>query len=655
MDGSSPEWDLDSDDIASVTSQDLHDHRPNRWSGKQRTWQRMTAEERQLWQSMEAVEDQDLAVHLFNAFALKKRGRDSEAAQDVTVALENGQQGIWAPPRVWTAWPLNERRVPRQKPIKREDDGLDRFTFHKAEKHMPSSELHEELGATMLRLAGERFHKSKRKTVLASIEGDTTSLDLVESGREDEKALGISAPSSPSSPPGHEDEKMILEDEGGQGHDGDERQSAQSKARKRKAPETYNPVMSSNDDLSYQLIRPSVRHILSQLDTTLHILHNARAATTNYASDSSATSDSESDTRSGPKRSRGRPRSTKPTGGGSSPNTDGAVTPNASRRGRPRKVHVPHEGETHEEMLVRIARESHRRLPNTTQDKDAAFEEWLRQGDERLEREEALLREEEELGIDPQASAQERRLRRLGLRDWSDVVGAAALAGFSHQVIARTAKRCANLFGEGMVMRRLDEVPASRGPAFHTMDYRPEKINLGGPDDDSDSDSGGGAATALSSRNNTLSRQPSQGRASTRGLSSSPFRGRSSPHSASSAFGTPRNRSQSKSRSRSRSSAGFHLCPVPTCERSATGFSRRQNLRRHMQLVHPGRGDEQEEWDSEDEVLGAVHVDGFLKPIMAARGWKESVAASSLVIRKRGRERRRGEDDEDEDDYNRGS
>lgn len=47
----------------------------------------MTAEERRLWQSMEAVEDQDLAVHLYNAFALKKRGRDAKTAQDVTVAL----------------------------------------------------------------------------------------------------------------------------------------------------------------------------------------------------------------------------------------------------------------------------------------------------------------------------------------------------------------------------------------------------------------------------------------------------------------------------------------------------------------------------------------------------------------------------------------
>ncbi|UKZ75524.1 hypothetical protein TrVFT333_003211 [Trichoderma virens FT-333] len=562
MDRSSPEWDLDSDEIASVTSQDLHDNRPNRWTGAQRTWQRLTVEERRLWQSMEAVEGQDLAIHLYNAYALKKRGKDSQTAQDVTVTLENGEQGIWAPPRVWTAWPLNEKRVPQQEHIRREDDdGYGRFTFRKAERQMPSSELHEELGATILRLAGERFHKSKarekRQVVFESIEGNATPFNHGESQREDQEASGLSDPAS-------EDEKMMIDADGG------EDELAQTKQKERETAETKEPVMSSNDDLSYEIIRPSVRHILSQLDTTLHILHNARVATTNYASDSSATSDSESDAHSGPKRKRGRPRSTQLTGAETSPHPDGAVTPNArqSKRGRPRKIHIPREGETHEEMLIRIARESHRRLPALAQDRDAAFEEWLRQGDEKLAREQALLREEEELGIDPQASAQERRLRRLGLRDWSDVVGAAALAGFSPQVIARTAKRCANLFGQG----------------------------LAGP--------------SLESRAQLI-----------------PFRGRSSPHSASSTFGTPRNRSQSKSRSRSRSSAGFHLCPVPTCERSATGFTRRQNLRRHMQLVHPGRGDEDEEWDSEDEVLGAVHVDGFLKPINPARGWRESVAA----------------------------
>ncbi|KAL7812967.1 hypothetical protein V8C44DRAFT_62707 [Trichoderma aethiopicum] len=639
MDRSDTEWDLDSDEIASVASQDLHESRPNRWTGPRREWQRFTVEERRLWQSMQAVENQDLAIHLYNAHALKRRGKDPQTAQDVTVATEDGQQRIWAPPRVWTAWPLNERRVPKQRIIERTHDEFDRFTFRKAERHMPSSELHEELGATILRFAGERFRKSleksRRKTVLTSIEGDAASQSHAEGSRENEATSSSLEPPSPTQRSNPEDVKMktYSEDEGGGPIKAEERE---------KADEVQEPVMSANDDLSYEILRPAVRHILSQLDSTLRILHNARVATTNYASDSSATSDSESDTHSGPKRKRGRPRSTHLTGAEASGHSDATAKPKASKRGRPRKVRIPNEGETYEEMLVRVARESHRRLPMTAKERDAAFEEWLRQGEERLAREEALLREEEELGIDPQASAQERRLRRLGLRDWSDVVGAAALAGFSHQVIARTAKRCANLFGEGMVMRRLDELPASRAPAFHTMEYRPEKIELGG---DSESDSEADVATALSSR------QPSLGRLSSRGRSSS--RGRASPHPSSSAFGTPGKRSQSKSRSRSRSrsSAGFHFCPVPTCERSATGFTRRQNLRRHMQLVHPGRGDEEEEWDSEDEVLGAVHVDGFLKPIVPARGWRERVAASSLVIRKRGRERRSGEDEDDDDDY----
>lgn len=86
MDRSDTEWDLDSDEIASVASQDLHESRPNRWTGPRREWQRFTIEERRLWQSMQAVESQDLAIHLYNAHALKKRGKDPQTAQDVTVA-----------------------------------------------------------------------------------------------------------------------------------------------------------------------------------------------------------------------------------------------------------------------------------------------------------------------------------------------------------------------------------------------------------------------------------------------------------------------------------------------------------------------------------------------------------------------------------------
>ncbi|KND91200.1 hypothetical protein TOPH_03962 [Tolypocladium ophioglossoides CBS 100239] len=263
-------------------------------------------------------------------------------------------------------------------------------------------------------------------------------------------------------------------------------------------------------------------------------------------------------------------------------------------------------------MKLRVAREGHRRLPLTQADRDAAFEEWLRRGDAKIEQRERerQLAEEPATGDDDTDAAGdacdagdtgesnvEKKLRRWGIRDWSDVVGAAALAGFSEDVIKRTTRRCANLFGQGMVIRRLDEVPHSRGAGFHTMDYQPERIRLAPSSPSSDDD---------------LNPAPTlpQRRLASLASSASP-RGR--PSAAAS-------RSVSRSRSRSRSSAGLLFCPLATCDRATTGFSRRSNLRRHMKLVHPGHAGE--EHDSEDEAVGAVHVDGFLRTIQVARGWR---------------------------------
>jgi hypothetical protein len=45
------------------------------------------------------------------------------------------------------------------------------------------------------------------------------------------------------------------------------------------------------------------------------------------------------------------------------------------------------------------------------------------------------------------------QIERLGLRDWSDVLGMAALTGWDEQVLRRASKRCADLFGEDMLFR----------------------------------------------------------------------------------------------------------------------------------------------------------------------------------------------------------
>lgn len=85
MEASATAWELDSDEIASIASEDLRENRPNRWTGPKSTWRTLTEEDRLLWQSMKQLQDQDLSVHLYNAFALKRRSRDAESAQDLVV------------------------------------------------------------------------------------------------------------------------------------------------------------------------------------------------------------------------------------------------------------------------------------------------------------------------------------------------------------------------------------------------------------------------------------------------------------------------------------------------------------------------------------------------------------------------------------------
>ncbi|UNI23426.1 hypothetical protein JDV02_009244 [Purpureocillium takamizusanense] len=752
-------WDLDSDEIASVASEDLYRNRPNRWTGPKSSWRALTAEERHLWRSMRQLEHQDLAVHLYDAFALKRQGRDPATARMLTIQADNGNESVWAPPKQWTAWPLREKNVPQEHLVRRQDDEAEQFTIRREEiKALPSADLQDELGAAILRLAKERFRKRKRwqLPVRASIESEASppgpvqrEFDDDDGGKQEdeneEEEEGASMPSSPPRPTmkhesGDDSTNMMqLDSDGSAQGDASTRQSKRSKGPKEER--TYEPMVSTNDELSYALLQPSVRHILSQLDKTLQVLHNARVAGLCYLSDSP--SDSDSDSQAGittvttaaatpRKRSRGRPRSIPRPGTAS----DGAVTPRTSRRGRPRKVHVPREGETEDEMRLRVARESHRRLPCTPSDRDAAFEEWLRQGDERIERrrtrslETAKAEAEAEVEAegaqstsapedteaqdgsptggedsyhydsdaapgrrrhrpddgdgndddDEGSSNLDRKIRRWGLRDWSDVVGAAALAGFPEDVIKRTTRRCADLFGETMVIRRLDEVPASRGPpGFHTVEYRPERIRLSSSSPPGAASSAAVAAASSSSSDEQV--RPTLRQRRLASLASSPShtpRGRSATPVCS-----PAAAAGGSSRSRSRSSAALLFCPVTTCDRAATGFARRANLRRHMHLVHPDGGADhrdvgaegwrkkegeqgegeggEEERDSEDEAVGAVHVDGFLRTIRVGRGWR----AEDVAERKRkafwggrpvrGRATRRGrpqsgDDDGDDDD-----
>ncbi|KAM3442130.1 hypothetical protein MY4824_001142 [Beauveria thailandica] len=633
------DWDLDSDEIASIASEELHENRPNRWRGSKATWRHVTEEERMLWRSMKQLQDEDLGVHLYNAFALKKRATNPETAKDSAIKTEDGQEGAWAPPKMWTAWPMRQKHIPPAGLFKDEGDGDDEFTLRRQEKVTPSSELRAELTATILRLAKERFSRRKPpQPVEPSIE-ISASPRLGDSGDESSDESETELLSRPTVR--QATDVSVTDDE-----------LPTSRSGRKSAGRTFDPVVSTDDDLSTSLLKPSVQHILTQMDKTLTILHNARVAGLSYLSDSSETeTEGGSDAAQTPTRKGGRGRPRLPP----QPSSEASPGGSKSRRGRPRTVHMPAQGETQEQMEQRIAKRGHRRLPATAEDREAAFEEWLRQGDERVAREQRRLQsrpvseepeshdsdDRDHMSNEDNDEAEaarpniERKIRRWGLRDWSDVVGAAALAGFPPQVIARTTQRCANLFGQGMTLTQIDEAPAARASAgVRTTTYRPERIRLSSSPGDSDgnnSDADSEPRASLRQRR-IASRQASLARSSREASTGTPRRGRpvaaaTSPHSP-----QPDGSSRSCSRSRSWShlAAGILFCPVASCDRAAAGFTRGTNLRRHMRLVHPerdqdavgGGGGAAEDEDSEDETMGAVHVDGFLRTINPGKGWR---------------------------------
>lgn len=64
------EWDKSTSEIQSEDSDELFDNRPNRWRGPPQSWRTITEEDRLTYNALERLRNQDLSVHLYNAFAL---------------------------------------------------------------------------------------------------------------------------------------------------------------------------------------------------------------------------------------------------------------------------------------------------------------------------------------------------------------------------------------------------------------------------------------------------------------------------------------------------------------------------------------------------------------------------------------------------------
>ncbi|KAI0844126.1 hypothetical protein F5Y00DRAFT_274454 [Daldinia vernicosa] len=714
---------LQGDDSDDFSDEDV---RANRWHGPKSTWQRFNHEEIDTLTALKEIRDRDLSVHLYNAFALKNGHRKAQDGpvpnKDINEATgQPVQPDDWLPQRAWTAWPMRADKVPPPQDSARSllNGRDDIFTLRKAVRDMPSTALEEIIGAEILRTAKDKFNA--RPWVKPDVCDEEVDVDPeLEEGIDDEDSDGETEASTSSrykkSRSRSRSKSAKLEAmSGDEKMDVDERKPEIDPLRKSDKKPRLRPVVSTDDDLSYNLLRPSVRHILTKLDATLTILHNTRESALNYQSDSADSEASDTSHTSSRKLRSRQGSQTRTDGEKRQGRPPGSLSKNRSRRrsrvrevtappaedppqnkeegkstrkrGRPKKAYPRLEGETDRKYAIRIARLQKKPIPVFSDDSDpeadSNAEHPARDSGNSGDGEETttetgrgrLARRKRKMNKDSRSPSQASSASggkprnaqrsghsrtRIGLRDWRDVLGAAALAGFPADAVDRAARRCADLFGQSMTLHTLAEGPAvssssgRKAPLGRVTTYVPGMPQPPLLEEEEEEEGGG-------------KRQQR-----TRSMSMAAPSALSGDEAGPSQRRT-RSRSQSRSRSRSASAApGYFTCLFADCPRAADGegFLRRYNMLRHMKLVHgyvPSEGggsggDEatamgagmREEVDSEDEMHGAVHVDWFLRPIKIRRGWRANDVSEESRTRRsgygyaRGRGRSRGRDREGE-------
>lgn len=223
--------------LSEETSDQSEESRSNKYNGPQSTWRSWTVPERGLAESLDQLTAKDLAVHLYNAYALKERAR-KVGAQKKSQMTDNRSYGQgWVPPKSWTAWPLPPDLVPRE---------IDGPHWNSSDFCQPShsddkcqaqrQQLQDLLVAQVIRKA------KKRNFYLGDKDGEQRRPQT----EPEAQSMGLSDDSSISN-------KSEISDE-------------------------LEPVIMLDDDVANNLLQPMVHHVLTKLDGLLEGLHHTRNA-----------------------------------------------------------------------------------------------------------------------------------------------------------------------------------------------------------------------------------------------------------------------------------------------------------------------------------------------------------------------------------------
>lgn len=539
--------------------------------------------------------------------------------------------------------------MPREGDLIREEDWLEKYTAKMEDSYKPSRVLEEALVGTTLRIAKERLND---REWASSDDEEDTNTNVKEDGKEAREGS-------------NQDVEMA-----------DRENTAESM---RVDISTLNTAISADDDRSRELLHPAIRHNLSKIDDLLMALHHSRRACLRSMSEDSETQtditemtnqdpsegEEDEDTQSIPatpskkqkinRKGRGRPRKYETISGFSLSQTESVIeSPSPSKspkRGRPKKDYPRLVDESDYEYALRVARLRKQPLPppssfpGTTEPESPT-------PTVRSNRSSPRKRRNSEFELKAGS--------RWNPRDWSEVLGAAAIIGFSEDVIARATQRCADLFGEGMAMRTLgDGLPRAGRVVTYLPDVDPtvEDESPGSSDD-----GGNEQAEERDEDHDTVQRLD---------INESEDEGGVSDTSEVVKDGKKQRRPLSDVINEK------YRCPVATCLRSKHGFGKKYHLGRHLVGQHGfkkgsveledtvlgckvgGRtvreskvvenstgptasGDEKgarsgsgtrgqgrsgntpEDLDDSDDLEGGVHIDGFMRLIPAKNGGRGS-------------------------------
>ena len=493
--------------------------RPNKYHGPPSTWRSWTEPERLLAASLDQIRAADLSIHLYNAHAMKRRLRTKEQQNTVPswgskerwvrtrdnseeTPDDEGGDPFFLPPKVWTAWPIPLDEVPRDGGEKLRRWGEDeQWTLSREGSGMPSEDLQELLVAEVLRQAKESYRHRKWGS------------------SEEELSVG------PGNGEVFRKEARESSTSAGDSHDDT---FGYKKSRSMK------PLIMADDDQAREILKPTIRHILSKLDDLLVGLHHARQAYLPTGDDTA--SETQTD-------------------------VEGVSPAPRKRKARPRRkpsMILKNQGETSLDAEPAAGLDT---------DSDSNFIPSTKQSSSSPTRPRSRKRRRSPLSPRSASISRQKRQKRLGLRDWSDVLGVASMVGFDAKVVERAAERCTRLFGEGISFRTLQE--GKEG------DIETEVVN--------------------GKRRNVSSHAQEER--------------------------NPKVADEQK-RPLQLGADGLYYCPWKYCRRSEVGFSRVWNAKKHMKEIHDDRRSHNNNAEVAEELVGGVHVDGFMQPIQARPGWR---------------------------------